>query len=200
MKSKFGRLISAYRRSLIGESEEAPVDGTEKWLGDYADPFSYLEDSDALMLYDIVAPWAEFISFYRDEPEAGDGITVTADADGKVDCPEVASDEALKDHYYYDLPGKEPNGPYSDDDEDLGRTQEDFMEDFKETTWAIMDYITYLTVTGNAEDWEAAAKQAFAEAKEMGANLSEADYGPIDVEVTSIDPDKRSVSFKVTVA
>ena len=86
-----------------------------------------------------------------------------------------------------------------DDDEVLKRTQEDFMEDFKEVVWTIMDYITYLTVTGNAEDWEAAAKQAFAEAKEMGANLSEADYGPINVEVTSIDPDKRSVSFKVTV-
>lgn len=199
MKSRFGRLVDAYRRSIIGESEEAPVDGTEKWLGDYADPLLYLEDSDALMLYDIVGPWAEFISFYRDEPEKGDGISVTADADGKVDCPEIASDEALRDHYY-DLPGKEPNGPYSDDDEDLGRTQENFMEAFKEATWAIMDYITYLTVTGNAEDWEAAAKQAFAEAKEMSANLSEADYGPIDVEVTSIDPDKRSVSFKVTVA
>lgn len=196
MKSRFGRLVDAYRKSIIGEAE----DDTEKWLGDYADPFSYLEDSEALLFYDIVTPWAEFVSFYRDEPEAGDGISVTADADGKVDCPEIASDEALKDHYYYDLPGKEPNGPYSDDDDEvLKRTQKDFMEDFKETTWAIMDYITYLTVTGNAEDWKAAAKQAFAEAKEMGANLSEADYGPIDVEVTSIDPDKRSVSFKVTV-
>lgn len=200
MKSRFGRLVDAYRRSIIGESEEAPADDTEKWLGDYADPFSYLEDSEALLFYDIVAPWAEFVSFYRDEPEAGDGITVTADADGAVDSPEIASDESLRDHYYYELPGKEPNGPYSDDDDEvLKRTQKDFMEDFKEVVWTIMDYITYLAVTGKAADWEAAAKLAFAEAKEMGAKLSPLNEGPINVEVLSIDPDKRSISFKLTV-
>ena len=200
MKSRFGRLVDAYRRSIIGESEEAPVDGTEKWLGNYADPFSYLEDSEALLFYDIVGPWAEFISFYKDEPEAGDGISVTADADGKVDCPEISSNEALKDHYY-DLPGKEPNGPYSDDDDEvLKRTQKDFMEDFKEVVWTFLDYITYLTVTGKAEDWKTAAQQAFAEAKEMGAKLSPLNYGPINVEVLAIDPDKRSISFKLTVA
>ena len=154
------------------------------------------------MLYDIITPWAEFISFYRDEPEEGDGISVYCDADGTVNSPEISSNESLKDYYYYSLPGKESNGPYSDDDDDevLKRTQKDFTEEFKEVVWAILDYITYLVVTEKAEDWEAAAQQAFAEAKEMGAKLSAADYGPINVEVLAIDPDKRSISFKLTVA
>ena len=199
MKSNFERLIDAYRRSIVGESEAAAMASDTRWLGDYADPISYLGDSDALMFYDIVVPWAEFISFYRAEPGAGTGISVTCDADGAVDSPEIASDEALKDHYY-DLPGKEPADPYYDDDEVQGRTQEDLIEDFKEVVWTILDYINYLVVTGKAADWEVAAQQAFAEAKEMGEKLPPLNYGPINVEVLSVDPDKRSISFKLTVA